>query len=219
MKKYFEILKKCPLFFGISEEELEGLLHCLGAKVDFYDKRYTVFAEGRPVRHIGIVLSGSVQIEQVDYMGNRSIHSSFGASEMFAEAFAAAELDSIPVSVVAGEPSEIMLIDCSHILYTCERSCGFHRRLIFNLMKDMARKTLVFHRKLDVTSKRTTSEKLIAYLNSESKRVGNRSFDIPYDRQELADYLGVDRSGLSSEISRLTRQGVLASKKRHFTLL
>lgn len=219
MKKYLPILKKCPLFFNIADSDLERMLNCMGAKVIPFDKKYTIFAEGNPAKYVGIVLSGTVQIIQVDYYGNRSILSSIGQCEMFAEAFACAEVKSIPVTVIASEPSEVMLIDCSHIMHTCANNCGFHQQLIFNLMKDLATKTILFHQKIKITSKRTTREKLLTYLMSYAKKSGSSSFDIPFDRQELADYLEVERSGLSAEIGKLRDEGVLESHRKHFKLL
>lgn len=219
MKKYLEILKKCPLFAEIGEEQLLRMLTCLGARVLSFDKKYTVFAEGTPAKYVGIVLTGEVQLLQVDYYGNRSILSHVGAGEMFAEAFACAEVGALPVSVVATEASEVMLIDCSHILHTCENHCGFHQQLIFNLMRDLAEKTILYHERIEVTSKRTTREKLLAYLTLEAKRAGGNDFTVPFDRQELADYLEVDRSGLSAEISKLRREGVLDNRKNRFVLL
>ena len=219
MKKFSEILKKCPLFAGIGEEDLLRMLSCLGATVDTYDKKYTVLAEGYPAKHIGIVLSGSVQVIQIDYYGNRSILSNIGPSEVFAEAFACAEAKSIPVSVIANEPSEIMLIDCQHVLYTCQNHCGFHQQLIFNLMKDLATKAILFHQKIDITAKRTTRDKLMTYLMLEAKKAGHASLTIPFDRQELADYLEVDRSGLSAEIGKLKKEGVIDTHKTQFVLL
>ena len=219
MKKYLEVLKNCPLFKNISEDNLLTMLSCLGAKTEIFDKKYTIMAEGTPAKYIGIVLSGSAQIIQVDYYGNRSILSSLEPSQVFAEAFAAAEIKSIPVSIVANEPSEIMFIDCTHIMHTCSNNCGFHNQLIFNLMQDIAAKTILFHQKIEIISKRSTREKLLTYLSFYSKKTGSASFDIPYDRQELADYLEVDRSGLSAEISKLRSEGLLNSYKKHFELL
>jgi CRP-like cAMP-binding protein len=138
---------------------------------------------------------------------------------MFAHAFACAELVEIPVSIVANEPSDIMLIDCSHVLHTCHNNCAFHQQLIFNLMKDLALKNLIFHQKIEITSKRSTRDKLMTYLMFCAKRAGNSSFDIPFDRQELADYLDVERSGLSAEISKLRAEGIIESNKKHFKLL
>ena len=219
MEKYLEILKKCPLFAGFGNDFLLKMLTCLGAKVEFFDKKYTILAEGTAARTIGIVLSGSAQIDQVDYNGNRSILSEVHASDVFAEAFACAEVESLPVSVIADEPCEIMLIDCRHILHTCSNGCGFHHQLIFNLMKDLATKTLLFHQRIEITSKRTTREKLWAYLSLQAKKAGSPRFTIPFDRQELADYLEVDRSGLSAEIGKMKKEGLIKSEKNRFELL
>lgn len=219
MKKYLDVLKKCPLFFGIDDESLFKMLTCLGAKVDTFDKKYTIFREGAPARYLGIVLSGEVQILNTDFYGNRNILSIIGGSELFAEDFAAAGVASMPVSVIASEESEIMFIDCAHILTTCKNGCSFHHQLIYNLMKDLADKSIVFHQKIDIISKRTTREKLLSYLTAHSKTNGKSSFTIPFDRQELADYLGVDRSGLSMEISKLREEGVLECHRSRFKLL
>ena len=219
MKKYIKTLKKCRLFEAVDDESLLRMLTCFGAKVEIFDKKYTIFAEGSPAKYIGIVLSGSVQIIQLDYYGNRSILSEVRPPEMFAEAFACTETPSLPVSVIADEPSEIMLIDSSHILHTCQNHCGFHQQLIYNLMKDLAAKTILFHQRIEITSKRSTREKLLAYLLMQSKKQNSASFEIPFDRQELADYLEVDRSGLSAEIGKLKKEGLLDCRKNHFILL
>ena len=218
MKKYFPILRQCALFAGIADAHLERMLSCLGARVELFDKKYTVFAEGTPAKMIGVVLSGAVQVMQVDYYGNRSILDQVGPSGVFGEAFACAEVQALPVTVLANEPSEVMLIDCAHILHVCGNHCGFHQQLIYNLMKNLAVKNMLFHQRIEVTSKRTTREKLLAYLMLQSKRAGSQSFDIPFDRQALADYLEVERSGLSAEIGKLRREGVLESRKNHFIL-
>ncbi len=219
MEKYIEILKKCPLFFNITENDLPVMLRCLDAKIDFFGKKYTVMAEGRPAKYIGIVLSGAVQIEQTDYYGNRSILSVISQGEVFGEAFACCNADSLPVSVIASKDSEIMFIDCSHILHICKNNCAFHNQLIYNLMKDIALKTVLFHERIEVISKRSTREKLLAYLHILSKKEGSRCITVPFDRQELADYLEVDRSGLSAEISKLKKEGLLYCKKNYFELI
>lgn len=219
MKKYFEILRKCPLFNGIGDNDLLGLLGCLDAKVMRFEKKYTIFTEGSKAKYLGIVLSGSAQIVQMDYYGNRSILCGIEPSELFGEAFACAGADSIPVSVIANEPCEVLLIDCNRILHTCSNACSFHQTLIFNLMKDIAAKAIMFQQKIEIISKRSTREKLLAYLNAQARKTGKRSFDIPFDRQELADYLEVERSGLSAEISKLRKEGILNSNKNSFELL
>ena len=219
MEKYIDVLERCPLFDGIERENLLRMLTCLGARVDYFDKKYTIIAEGSPARYIGILLSGKAQIIRIDFYGNRSILDEINPSDVFAEAFACAEVQSVPVTVVAEEPGEVMLIDCSHILHTCQNNCGFHQQLIFNLMKDLAVKTLACHKKIEITSGRTTRDKLMTYLMMQAKKAGSSRFEIPFDRQELADYLEVDRSGLSAEISRLKKEGIILSEKNRFELL
>ena len=219
MEEYIEIIKKSPLFKDIEEENILKMLGCLGARVLEFDKKYTVFSEGSGAKHLGIVLSGCVQINRIDYYGNRSILSEVRAPQMFAEAFACSDVEIMPVSVIATEPSVIMIIEVSHILHTCSNVCDFHQKLIFNLMKDLAEKTIQFHKRSEIISKRTTREKLLAYLYLESGGTKHKSFDIPFDRQELADYLEVERSGLSAEISKLRREGVIESEKNRFKLL
>lgn len=219
MQKYFNILRKCSLFDNIEDKNLTALLGCLGATVKHYTKKDTVWSEGDAPTHIGLVLSGSVQISQIDFLGNRSIIADIQPSQMFGEAFACAEVKSIPLDVVANENCEIMFIDCSRAIHTCCNSCEFHSQIIYNLMKNMAQKNIIFHRKLQITSKRSTREKLMEYLTQQSKNTCSKAFDIPFDRQELADYLQVDRSGLSAEISKLRKEGIIKSNKNHFEIL
>lgn len=219
MQTYYPVLQACPLFSGIAKDDLLRMLACLGARLVCFDKRYEVFSEGAPAKHIGILLSGAAQMSRVDYYGNRSLLGNVRAGEVFAEAFACADVSSMPITVTASEPCEVLLIDSRHILHTCENACAFHQQLIFNLMKELATKTISLHKRAEITSKRTTREKLLAYLMLCAQEAGSDSFDIPYDRQELADYLEVDRSGLSAEIGKLRDEGVLESRKKHFHLL
>ncbi len=218
MEKYIEILKNCPLFKDIEDKNILRLLKCLNAKVSFFDKKYTVFTEGTKAKYIGIVLSGAVQTEFTDYYGNRSIFNISNQGETFCEAFSCAGTESLPVCAVASKPSEIMFIDSSHILHTCSSSCGFHSQLIFNLMRNIAEKNVELHRRTEINSGRTTREKLLTYLSMQAKKENSNSFYIPFNRQELADYLEADRSGLSSEIGKLIKEGIISSKKNYFEL-
>lgn len=219
MKSHLPTLLECPLFAEIGGEDLLRMLACLGARIEHFDRRETVLAEGGQAHRLGVVLSGEVQIEQVDYYGNRSILSRSGRGALFGEAFACAEVATLPVTVVASEACEVMFLEASHILHTCSNACGFHHRLIYNLMRDLAEESLRFHRRIEVTSKRTTREKLLTYLSLMAREQGGARVEIPYDRQELADYLEVERSGLSTEIGKLRREGVLRCEKKRFELL
>lgn len=219
MEKYFQILQKCPLFYDISQQNLSDMLDCLGTKVTSCKKGVTVIKENDPANNIGIVLSGSVQIIRNDYFGNRSIVASIGPAELFGESFACAGVARIPVTVIASEFTEVLFIDCRKIIRSCSSACLFHQQIIYNLLKVMAEKNLIFHQKIEITSKRTTREKLLAYLLLQAQKNHSDCFEIPYSRQELADYLDVERSGLSVEISKLCRQGIIETDRKKFRLI
>ena len=218
MEKILDILALCPLFFGIRQEEMGAMLSCLGAKQKSFSKGEIILGEGAPAELIGVVLSGMVQVVREDYFGNRSMMAKLGPAEMFAEAFALAGVEGMPVNVVAAENSEVMLIDVSRISRPCAKACGFHQQMIYNLMRILALKNLACNQKIEVVSRRSTREKLMAYLLLQAKRAKKSTFLIPFDRQELADYLEVDRSGLSTEIGKLRREGVIDCEKNRFTI-
>lgn len=219
MKEFFSVLADCPLFDSISERDLSSMLNCLGARVSRYQKNQVIFQEGDHAKYVGIVLSGAAQIVREDYYGNRSIVARVEAAELFGESFACAGVLALPVSVVASEECEIMLIDCQRITVSCTSACSFHNRMIFNLLRVVATKNLIFNQKIEIISRRTTREKLVAFLLAQAKLQGSNSFTIPYDRQALADYLGVDRSAMAAEISKLRKDGVIECERSHFVLL
>ena len=218
MKKYFDILKHCPLFEGIGDEELDSMLNCLGGIEKRAEKGSAVFLEGSPARWVGVVLSGGVQVVREDYYGNRSILAALGPGELFGEAYACAGTETLPVSVLAVKDSAVLLLDCKRVLASCSSVCQFHSRLVRNLLQVVARKNLLLHQKIQVMSRRTTREKLMAYLMDQAKGQGAGEFTIPLDRQALADYLGVDRSAMSAELSKLRREGVLECDRAWFRL-
>ena len=219
MKEFYPILERCPLFDGIRMENLSAMLGCIGGRTISVAKGQTLFREGDPATHVGMVLTGAVRMIREDYYGNRSIVAHIGPAELFGETYACAEMEALPISVVADDNSQVLLMDCRRITTSCCNACAFHSRIIFNLLKLVAVKNLVFDQKIQVTSKRTTREKLMTYLLDQAKLRGSNSFTIPFDRQELADYLEVDRSGLSAEISKLRREGILESEKNQFVVL
>ena len=219
MKEFLPVLQKSTLFSGIEPEELLGLLACLGARIAELKKNQPVLLEGDPATKLGIVLSGAVQISRDDLHGNRSILGRAEPSEVFAESYAFAGANTLPVNVVAQEDSRLLLIDSCRITQSCSNACGFHQKLIRNLLQIVSEKNLRLHRKLEVTAKRTTREKLLTYLYDQEKRHGSRSFTIPFDRQALADYLEVERSAMSAELSKLRKDGIIEYDRSHFTML
>lgn len=219
MREYLSILENTVLFDGIGSEDISGLLACLGASVREVKKNQQIFSEGDPAKFVGIILSGSASVTNQDIYGNRSILSHIYKGELFGESFACADAEVLPVSVVANEDCRVMLIDCRRITTSCQNACGFHNQMIYNLLRAVARRNLEFHKKLEITGRRTTREKLMAFLLAEAKRAGSRQFTISYDRQALADYLGVERSAMSAELGKLQKAGILQTKRKEFILL
>lgn len=216
MKNNFEILSQCPLFTDIKSSDVKNMLECLNAKTLDISKGNPIFLEGAPAQYTGVVLSGKVQIVQDDYYGNQSILAILEPSELFAEVFACAGLKTMPVSAIALQDSRILLLDCHRILSTCSNACRFHNQLIKNLLQEMARKNLTMNQKIRYMSQKTTKEKLTAYLLDQAKQKNCSEFTIPFDRQALANYLGVERSAMSTEISKLKKAGRIDTKGSWF---
>ena len=219
MENDFDILKDSSLFEGFRSQDISEMLPCLAAKLKAYKKETYIKQEGESADFIGIVLEGTIQILQDDYNGNRNITSAFGPGQLFAEAFACAAIPTLPVSILAATDCSILFLDAQKLLQPCTKHCGFHNQLIQNLLKIVSGKILLLSKKLSYMSHKTTDEKLIAYLCDQAKEHHSLAFTIPYNRQALADYLGVERSALSAEIGKLKRQGVLETNRSFFKLL
>lgn len=219
MKKNLEILKSVILFKEMDEEEILALLPCLASKTSHYEKGQTIFFSGESIDHFGIVLSGQVQVVYDDYYGNRNILANIGMGNLVGESFACAEIKTLPVSVIAASECDMLFIDCRKLAAPCEKACAFHNKLIQNMLSIVSMKNIYLTQKIEFTAKRTTREKLLSYLSAEAQKAGSNHFIIPFDRQELADFLSVDRSAMSAELSKLKSDGVLDYKKSSFELL
>jgi len=219
MKEYLTVLEKCPLFDGLTGEEILTMLHCLNARKRSVEKDALLFREGDLADTAGVVLSGAVRVLREDYYGNRTVLGQLEPGELFGETFACAGVSALPVSVAAVQPSEVLLLDVRRVLTVCSHACTFHSRLIRNLVQAVAQKNLFLNQKLDITGRRTTREKLMAYLLRQAKEAGSPSFTIPFDRQALADYLGVERSAMSAELSAMQKEGILKTQRSRFELL
>lgn len=218
MEKYFGILSQCPLFAGIEQSELNAVTGCLNGKTVKVSKGNPVFLEGDPARYLGVVLLGTIQVIREDYYGNRSVMAVLRPGELFAEVFSCAGLATMPVSVIAVTDSEVLLLDCRRVFTSCSNACHFHSLLIKNLLQEMAQKNLILTRKIRYMSQKTTKEKLMAYLLDQAKQQGRKEFVIPHNRQSLADYLGVERSAMSAEISKLKKSGQIDTHGSWFCL-
>ena len=212
------MLNQCVLFEDIFPEDRATMLQCLGAKEIKVKRGGAVFSEGEPARFLGIVVSGCVQLIREDYYGNRSILADILPGELFAESFVYAGIRVYPVSAVAAQDSTVLLIDSSRVTTPCCNACHFHNTMIRNMLKAVSKGNLALTQKIEVISKRTTREKLMTYLLSQAKLHNSSEFTIPYDRQALADYLEVERSAMSAEISKLRKEGILESEKNFFKL-
>lgn len=212
------VLADCPLFAGTSEEELRVMLDCLGGYRKKYHKEEILFHAGDIIHTLGIVLSGSIHIETNDFWGNKSILDHIRPGEIFAETYACLPSQPMLVNAVAACSSEILFLDIRKVLHVCSSSCTFHNRLIQRLVSITAQKNLqLAQRTLHITPK-TIRERLISYLSAQSLSFGSKSFSIPFNRQQLADYLNVDRSALSNELSKMQKEGILTYEKNTFEL-
>ena len=218
MKEYLEILMDTELFSGVPLEELPAILGCLRARPEVYPKGVYVLHQGQGLERLPILAEGKLHIQKDDYWGNRSILGHVEAGEMFGEAFAAPRGGAVLNDVVAVEDSTVIFLDMHHLLTTCSHRCRFHEQVIQNLFVAVAEKNRKLVRKLELMSRRSTREKLLAYLSDEARRAGNASFTIPFNRQQLADFLSVDRSAMSSELCKMREEGLLDFEKNRFVL-
>jgi CRP-like cAMP-binding protein len=219
MKKYFSVLGASPLFTGIDRDDFGAMLACLGASLRTFAKGDTVYFEGDTVSEIGIVAGGRLHLVKNGFWGERSIITEITPPELFAEAVVCSGIGRIPVSVVAREESRILFADYRRIVTSCPSSCAFHSKLIRNMLGILARKNVMMSSKLEHLTKRTIKGKLLSYLAERARQEGSGRFAIPYNRQELADYLSVERSALSAEMSKLKSEGVIDYRKNNFELL
>lgn len=219
MKQYINLLKNTYMFNGINESEIDGMLKCLNARTMLYKKNEYILRNGETVNSIGMVLEGLALVEKEDIWGNRTIISEISPGSLYAESYACLSKLPAEISVIASDNTTVMLFDIRRILTTCSSSCGFHTKLIQNLLYTIAQKNVLLTKKMEYISKKTIKEKLLAYLSSEAMKAGSPTFNIPFNRQELADFLSVDRSALSSEISRLQKKGIISCRKNAFTIL
>ena len=219
MDAYISVLENCPLFAGIDPSELPALLKCLSANWRKYPKGSFIFSEEDKPELVGVVLSGAVYVMHEDYYGNRTILDHVDPGDVFGESFACADVDRLPVSVVAATQAEILFTDCKRILTTCSSACGFHAGLIKNLTRILAEKNVALTQKMQHITQRSTREKALSYLSETAKLMGTSTFVIPFTQQEMADYLAVERSGLSTELSRLRKEGVIRYRGSHFEIL
>lgn len=219
MKKLIPTLKRTQLFAGVSEDEIDLMLSCLDTRIHTYKKGEYVFHQGEHLNHITVLMEGELHIQRDDYWGNRAIVNRIAVGEMFGEAYIAPESGALLNDVVAVEDSTVIFFDVRRIITVCSSACRFHSMVVQNLFFAISEKNKKLLQKLGHISKRTTREKLISYLSEEAKRNNSASFIIPFNRQQLADFLSVDRSAMSNELCKMRDEGLLEFEKNAFKLL
>ena len=218
MEKYFDVLSKCILFKNINKDDLLSVIKCLGGIVKSYSKDDIIISEGDNAEILGVILEGSVHITRIDYYGNRDIIAGFKKGEIFGETISIIDNNKMLVNVIADEDTKVLIIKMKKILSPCDKPCYFHKEILLNLLHALAKKNIMFNKKIEIMSKKTTKEKLMCYLSFQAKENNSSEFEIPFNRQELADYLGVERSGLSVEINKLKKEGIIDSNKNYFKI-
>ena len=219
MERYIPILKNTKLFSGVEEDEIMSMLPCLKAKFLRYEKGEYVLHQGESIEHIMVLAEGKLHIQCDDYWGNRSIMNLIEEGEIFGEAYAAPESGPFVNDVLAVENSTVIFLNVKQLMTVCSSACRFHSMVVQNLFFTISEKNRKLIQKLGFMSQRTTREKLIAYLSEEARRQKSGTFIISFNRQQLADYLSVDRSAMSNELSKMRNEGLLEFKRNSFTLL
>lgn len=214
----YKFITKTGLFKGVTEEETRAMLHCLGAGEKKYPKDSTIYHMGQTIRHMGLLLKGGINIVRTDVWGNANILGHILPGEVFAETYACNPNEPMISDVVTTLESTVLFLDVGKVVQTCVSSCSHHERLIRNLLTVLSLKNLNLSQKINHITPKTIRERLLSYLSWEAVKQGKQHIDIPFSRQQLADYLSVDRSALSSELSKMQREGLLSYKKNHFIL-
>lgn len=215
MKK---ILPDSPLFCGIREEEAAALLDCLEAHETAYRRGETVLGAGRETEWLGVVRSGMVLIERCDVLGANSVLGAVRPGEVFAEAYACLAGEKMTAFVTAAEDTVVLWLRIRKLLSASGCACAFHTRLLSNLLTVCAEKNLRLSRRIQHTTPKTIRARLISYFSEMAQNAGSRAFSLPLNRQQLADYLGVDRSALCRELSRMQSDGLIRLSRSHVEL-
>ncbi len=219
MEQYVSILKKTQMFAGVGENEISEMLSCLDARLYNYKRGEYVLRQGEHLRDVLVLVEGELHIQNDDYWGKRSILGQISVGDMFGEAYLAPESGGILNDVIAVEDSAVIFFDVKRVLTSCSSACRFHAAVVQNMFFAISEKNRKLVQKLGHMSRRSTREKLISYLSEEAKKNNSSCFSIPFNRQQLADFLSVDRSAMSNELCKMRDAGLLEFDKNSFRLL
>ena len=218
MDKLTEALR-VPLFSGIGEGDIAGMLHCIGYHIRAYRKGEIIALEEENINHVGVVLEGAVDMRKEDLWGNRTMLVRTYPRDVFGETFACGQESASVVTFVAAQDTKVLFLSFSRVMHTCTHACQFHQTLIENMVQIIARKNRELMRKVEVVSKKTLREKILAYLSIQAQTQGKHTFEIPLGRVEWAEYLCADRSALTRELAKMREEGIIEYQKNSFTIL
>lgn len=215
-----DILKNSHLFHNISEQDISIILKELQAKCVKYKNGDVIFPVGSKAEGVGLVLSGEVLFTHTDIHGHYTIFERIAPGEIFEEAHAFAQEKILIVDMVARKTTEVLFFNIDRLLLLQqENNNQLYHQLIRNLLKMLSTKVLDLKKKIKYISPKSIRDRCLTYLYDQAKFYESNSFDIPFNRQEMADYLNVDRSSLSAELIKMQQDGLLLYEKNHFTLL
>ena len=210
---------RSPLFAGIGPEDMEGMLGCIGYQVRTFEKGEIIAFEEENINHVGVVLEGAVDMIKEDVWGNRTMLLRSYREDIFGETFACGEDSLSVVTFVAAQDCKVMFLSFCRVMHTCTHACVFHQTLIENMVRIIARKNRELMRKVEVVSKRSLREKILAYLSIHAQAQGKKQFEIPLGRVEWAEYLCADRSALTRELARMKEEGLIDYRRNYFEIL
>ncbi len=219
MEEFFSIFCESTLFRGIDEEGIRGMLRCLGLTVRRYPRGGVLLQAGETSHAIGMVLAGRVHLVKEDFWGNHAILTDVRPGETFGEAAALTGDSPLYFGAEAAEPTAAVFLPVTCLMRTCSENWGCRGKVIENLLAIVAARNLAYEKKCGHLSHRTTREKLLSFLSEQSAEHKSDAFTIPYNRQQLSDYLSVDRSAMSAELSRMQADGLLRYERSYFHLL
>jgi len=219
MKAYVEILKQTHFFYGIDEEEIEEILKCMDARYVEYEKGELVISQGSFVHDIGIVLSGHGRSIKQEISGKTLIITLLEPGSFIGVLLASSRGRKSPVSVQAQEHFSVLFIPIEKLIFRCAKACPKHDILLCNYIQGIAEKALTLHDRNNCLIKSTVREKILAYLRRVATEEKSSTFTIPLDRNGMAEYINVERSALSRELSRMKKDGLIDYYKNSFKLL
>ncbi len=218
LEKYYHQIKNSPVFYGMKDDELQGLLECFNARIRNFEEGEMIIRQGDRITNIYLILEGAVNIEKDSYWGRRIIITQLSVNDNIALAFVASKNIESNIDAVAAQNTRVLVLSYEKCTSMCQNACTRHKVLINNLFDILSKENIELIQKIENVSQKTIRDKLLTYLSNEARKRKSNSFEIPFNRQDLADYLNIDRSAMSFELSKLQKEGLIKYNKNKFVL-